>query len=82
MFLILQLYVIFLLSQFWTGTVESVRTLGLARPLKVRVALFDLLPVLIFDMRVQMQDVLYKAIEEGIDVFAWLDHRSFHLDLI
>jgi hypothetical protein len=42
----------------------------LARPLKVRVALFDLLPVLIFNMRVQMQDVLYKAIEEGINVFA------------
>jgi len=80
MLLILLLNVVLRLSNFRTGSIESVRTLCLPGPLKGRVALFNLLAVLIFDVRVQLQDVLDEVVEKGVDVLTRLDHRFLNLN--
>jgi len=50
--------------------------------LKGRVSLFNLLAVLIFDVRVQLQDVLDEVVEKGVDVLSRLDHGLLNLDRI
>ncbi len=47
-----------------------------------RVAFVEGLPVLVFDVRVQVEDTLDQSVEEGVDVLARVDHRLLHFHLV
>jgi hypothetical protein len=61
---------------------EPVGALGFPGTLEGRVALVELLPVLVFDMGVQVEDTLDQGVEEGVYVFARVDHRLLHFNLV
>ena len=47
-----------------------------------RVAFVEGLPVLVFDVGVQVEDTLDQSVEEGVDVLARVDHRLLHFHLV
>jgi hypothetical protein len=61
---------------------EPVGALGFPGTLEGRVALVELLPVLVFDVGVQVEDTLDQGVEEGVYVLARVDHRLLHFYLV
>jgi hypothetical protein len=61
---------------------EPVGALGFPGTLEGRVALVELLPVLVFDMGVQVEDTLDQGVKEGVYVFARVDHRLLYFHLV
>ena len=61
---------------------EPVGALGFPGTLEGRVALVELLPVLVFDVGVQVEDTLDQGVEEGVNVFARVDHGLLHFHLV
>jgi hypothetical protein len=61
---------------------EPVGTLCFPGALEGRVALVELLPVLVFDVGVQVEDTLDKGVEEGVNMFARVDHGLLYFHLV
>jgi hypothetical protein len=61
---------------------EPVGALCFPGTLEGCVALVELLPVLVFDVGVQMKDTLDQVVKEGVNMFAGVDHRLLHFHLV